>query len=91
LDETGRNYFTIQNTSSFAAMGTTGPDLLTISPSGNVGIGVIPAQFSQYKLEVAGAVRACRVRVEINNWCDYVFEEGYTRPVLREYPLKSIL
>jgi len=51
--------------------------------SGNVGIGVIPLQFSQYKLEVAGSIRACRVRVE-NTWCDFVFDSDYNRPALKE-------
>lgn len=47
---------------------------MTISRSGNVGIGIVnPSE----KLDVAGKIRACEVILEQNNWCDYVFEANY--------------
>ena len=37
--DTGKSYLTFQNTSNNSGVGTTGPDLLTITSGGNVGIG----------------------------------------------------
>ncbi|MEY4111430.1 MAG: hypothetical protein RLZZ46_1786 [Bacteroidota bacterium] len=36
------------------------------------------------KTTVAGQLDACRVVVEHNGWCDYVFAEGYTLPSLSD-------
>jgi len=40
---------------------------------GMVGIGVTP----NYKLDVAGTIRACEVKVNLENGCDFVFEQDY--------------
>jgi len=71
-------YFTIQEA------GVSPPHLVIEKTSGNVGIGVIPPQLSQYKLEVAGKVRACEISVELSSWCDYVFDKDYKRPTPKE-------
>jgi hypothetical protein len=43
--------------------------------NGNVGIGIIPNV--ALKLDVAGTVRACEVRVSVTQGCDYVFANDY--------------
>ncbi len=50
--------------------------VLALNPfGGNVGIGTAEPV---YKLDVAGEMRACKIRVNnTDNWCDYVFEEDY--------------
>ncbi len=49
--------------------------------NGNVGIGTAtPAE----KLSVNGKIRAKEIKVETNNWPDYVFEEGYQSISLAE-------
>lgn len=40
---------------------------------GNVGIGMLPTE----KLTVNGNIRAKEIKVEADNWPDYVFEEGF--------------
>ena len=53
---------------------------LFLQKGGNVGIGTDqPA----YKLDVCGTIRSKEWIVE-TGWCDYVFEEGYTRPTWQE-------
>ena len=47
---------------------------MSIFQNGHVGIGTEP---TQNRLEVAGTIGACKVVVEQNNWCDYVFEDDY--------------
>ena len=37
-----------------------------------------------YMLDVAGKVRACEVRVSNPGWCDFVFDDNYRLPPLRE-------
>jgi len=48
--------------------------IVTISPSGNVGIGKAnPTD----KLEVNGQIHAKSVKVDLQEWADFVFEEEY--------------
>ncbi|WP_422079611.1 hypothetical protein [Ulvibacterium sp.] len=54
---------------------------LTISNSGNIGIGTVNP--GTYKLAVNGNVRAKEVRVE-TGWSDFVFEKDYDLPTLEE-------
>ncbi len=55
--------------------------LLRVLGNGDVGIGTsIPRE----KLSVNGNIRAREVKVEANNWPDYVFEEGYKVKKLEE-------
>ncbi len=56
-------------------------DILTMTRSGNVGIGVInPGQ----KLAVNGNIRSKEIKVELNNWPDYVFAPSYNLQSLSE-------
>ncbi|MGJ1458000.1 MULTISPECIES: tail fiber protein [Sphingobacterium] len=49
--------------------------------AGNIGIGTrVPTE----KLEVNGKIRAKEIKVEVNNWPDYVFEEDYLLPSLTD-------
>ncbi|WP_437921170.1 hypothetical protein [Sphingobacterium sp. LRF_L2] len=49
--------------------------------NGNVGIGTTnPAE----KLAVNGNIRAKEIKVEATNWPDYVFEENYDLPLLKD-------
>ena len=54
---------------------------MRINPSGDVGIGTTTPK---EKLSVNGKIRAHEVKVEIANWPDYVFEEGYKVVTLEE-------
>jgi len=47
-----------------------------VKNDGRVGIGIANPS-ADYKLDVAGKMRACEVRVNNPGWCDYVFAEGY--------------
>ncbi|OWW23530.1 hypothetical protein B4Q04_20245 [Zobellia sp. OII3] len=49
---------------------------------GNVGIGT--GAITGYRLAVDGPVRAREVRVDTDNWPDYVFQKEYTLPTLDE-------
>ncbi|WP_440135712.1 hypothetical protein [Chitinophaga sancti] len=54
---------------------------MRITAGGNVGIGIsAPGE----KLSVNGKIRAKAIKVEINNWPDYVFSPEYTKPSLPE-------
>ncbi|SUJ02450.1 Uncharacterised protein [Sphingobacterium spiritivorum] len=53
----------------------------TIMDNGNVGIGITTPQD---KLAVNGNIRAREIKVETNNWPDYVFEEEYKLTPLAE-------
>jgi hypothetical protein len=52
-----------------------------ITPSGNVGIG---KNNPTDKLEVNGQIHAKSVKVNLKEWADYVFEDGYDLTRLRE-------
>lgn len=54
---------------------------MTILQNGNVGIG---SNAPSDKLAVNGNIRAREVKVENNNWPDYVFAQGYELPSLKE-------
>jgi hypothetical protein len=49
---------------------------------GNVGIGT--TQINEYKLSVAGKIRAKEVKVTVQNWGDYVFSKEYRLRSLAE-------
>src|SRR5690606_16583242 len=49
--------------------------------NGNVGIGT---ETPREKLSVNGKIRAKEIKVETANWPDYVFEENYRFPNLKE-------
>ncbi len=52
-----------------------------ILPNGDVGIGT---ESPKEKLSVNGKIRAKEIKVELANWPDYVFEEGYQKLSLTE-------
>jgi len=54
---------------------------LIITSEGNVGIGKANPK---NKLEVNGRIHAKSVKVDLDNWADFVFEESYTLPSLSE-------
>nr|WP_068892581.1 hypothetical protein [Pedobacter panaciterrae] len=56
-------------------------DRMTISNTGNVGIGTTTPNA---KLAVNGTIRAKEVKVETANWPDYVFAKEYKLPSLKE-------
>uniref|UniRef100_UPI004025B03F hypothetical protein n=2 Tax=Bacteroidales TaxID=171549 RepID=UPI004025B03F len=66
-------------TTSLDINGTIRADSLLIT-SGNVGIGT---ENPQNKLDVNGTIRAKEILVE-SNWADFVFEQNYKLPTLRE-------
>jgi len=56
-------------------------DAVAFLNNGNVGIGITnPTQ----KLEVNGAIRAKEVKLETNNWPDFVFKDNYLLKPLQE-------
>lgn len=52
-----------------------------VTKTGNVGIGL---KNPKDKLEVNGQIHARSVKIDVKNWADFVFEEGYELPRLRE-------
>jgi hypothetical protein len=52
--------------------------------SGNVGIGTTNIEDASYKLFVEGNIRTRKVRVDADNWADFVFDPGYRLRPLRE-------
>lgn len=53
-----------------------------VADDGNVSIGTNDAQ--GYMLNVAGTIRSQEVKIEADNWPDYVFTENYDLPSLTE-------
>jgi hypothetical protein len=51
--------------------------------AGNLGIGCTNVP-SGFRMAVNGAIRARRVRVDTEGWCDYVFDENYKLKPLQE-------
>jgi hypothetical protein len=58
-----------------------------IGKSGNVGIGTGTRNLAE-RLSVNGTVRAVEIKVENKNWPDYVFNDNYKRPSLKEVALQ---
>ena len=58
-----------------------GSNQVTIAANGNVGI---DQKNPQDKLEVNGQIHAKSVKVDLKEWADFVFEEAYNLPQLRE-------
>ena len=56
-------------------------DVMTLRTNGDVGIGTLTPK---EKLSVNGKIRAKEIKVELANWPDYVFEEGYQNQSLAE-------
>ncbi|MFD1631681.1 hypothetical protein [Pseudopedobacter beijingensis] len=54
---------------------------ITVDNNGNTGIGT---NTPQEKLSVNGKIRAKEIKVETANWPDYVFDENYQLPDLKE-------
>jgi len=54
---------------------------LKVISNGNVGIGI---SNPQNKLDVNGVIHAKEVKVDLNNWADYVFRKEYDLPSLEE-------
>lgn len=50
--------------------------------TGNVGIGTDPQ--STYRLAVDGAIHTKEVKVDLTGWADYVFQDDYHLPTLKE-------
>lgn len=72
------NLFTFLNSAKVNA--------LTITPGGDVGIGT--SNTKGYKLAINGTMRTHSIKVETNNWPDYVFESKYeliSLPELKNY------
>jgi hypothetical protein len=54
---------------------------MVIMPTGEVGIGV---NHPQNKLEVNGTIRSKEIKVDVNGWADFVFEDDYRLKDLSE-------
>lgn len=67
---------------------TSNSEALRITPSGQVGIGTayVATNFedASYKLFVEGNIKARKIKVDAANWADYVFEDSYKLPPLKE-------
>jgi hypothetical protein len=65
----------------FLGFSTNGLERIRISNSGDVGIGT---SNPDSKLAVNGTIHSKEVKVDMNNWPDYVFKEEYNLPPLQE-------
>lgn len=66
----------------FISLGTEGQDRLVVTSARTVGIGTLDTK--GYKLAVNGKIRAREVKVEADNWPDYVFKDTYKAKSLEE-------
>ncbi len=71
---------TIENT--YFTIGTNQAERLRIDQYGNVSIGTTNS--NGYKLAVNGNIRSKEIKVELNNWPDYVFTPSYNLQSLSE-------
>lgn len=62
---------------------TNNMERMRISKDGGIGIGITSFD-ANYKLHVNGNIRAKKIRIENNNWPDYVFESEYQLLPLKE-------
>ncbi|QLC67026.1 hypothetical protein LPB248_12180 [Flavobacterium sp. LPB0248] len=54
---------------------------MTLNENGNLGVGIInPSN----KLDVNGTIHSQEVKVDMNNWSDFVFKKGYNLPTLEQ-------
>jgi hypothetical protein len=53
----------------------------TIMDNGNVGIGIT---YPKNKLDVSGIIHSQEVKVDMDNWSDFVFKKEYVLPTLEE-------
>ncbi|MCL6220751.1 hypothetical protein [Zunongwangia pacifica] len=60
---------------------TSGKLRLTVIPNGNVGIGITSPDS---KLAVNGNIHTKEIKVDIDDWPDFVFKENYQLPTLKE-------
>ncbi|WP_147448344.1 hypothetical protein [Dokdonia sinensis] len=72
---------TAQNTDGSVTLFDNGASHVIIAPNGNVGIG---QKNPQDKLEVNGQIHAKSVKVDLKEWADFVFEDGYDLTPLPE-------
>lgn len=57
---------------------------LLIDSTGNVGIGTTQVNDTAYRLFVEKGIRTRKVKVDVLNWADYVFDKDYKLPSLSE-------
>lgn len=79
----GNSYLNYKGGSSSSRIGfqIDGSSRMSIMNDGSVGIGTINT--GSYKLAVNGKIRAKEIKVE-TGWADFVFEEDYDLPTLKE-------
>lgn len=72
---------TAQNADGSVTLFDNSASHVTITSNGNVGI---DQKNPKDKLEVNGQIHAKSVKVDLKEWADFVFEEGYNLPQLKE-------
>lgn len=70
-----------QNRNILFVTGSSPEERMRITGTGNVGIGTLNPD---EKLAVYGTIHSKEVKVDINNWPDYVFSEGYELKALED-------
>ncbi|WP_420552377.1 hypothetical protein [Tenacibaculum aiptasiae] len=71
-----------ENGSIAIRTGGTGNVDLLVKPDGKVGIGTI--ETGKHRLAVEGSIGAREIKVEATGWSDFVFENEYKLPTLKE-------